>query len=263
VNPTLGLSWRPAEAVDVYAHYATSFQTPTTTELANRPDGAGGFNPILEPEKTRSYEIGLRGRIGDRFTYQLAAFTAEVTDELIGFQVPDFPARTFFRNAGSARHRGFEAAIAVAPVADLTARFSYSLTEAEFRDYRVGDEGFDGNRIPGIAPHRVEGILAWDPRGWYAEVDGRYLSRMQVNDANTATSPPYAVFDIRAGFDALDVLGLGLAPFAGVNNVLDRSFNTSVAINAFGGRYYEPGPPRSLFAGVRLILGQDASGPGP
>jgi iron complex outermembrane receptor protein len=45
------------------------------------------------------------------------------------------------------------------------------------------------------------------------------------------------------------------SPFAGVTNLLDRGYNTSVVINAFGGRYYEPGPGRSLYAGLRMQLG--------
>ncbi len=43
-------------------NYATAFQIPTTTELSNRPQGEGGFNPGLRPESMRSLEIGLIGR---------------------------------------------------------------------------------------------------------------------------------------------------------------------------------------------------------
>jgi iron complex outermembrane receptor protein len=43
-----------------------------------------------------------------------------------------------------------------------------------------------------------------------------------------------------------------------VGNLLDRAYNTSVVINAFGGRYYEPGPGRTFYAGARLTLGAPA-----
>ena len=42
------------------------------------------------------------------------------------------------------------------------------------------------------------------------------------------------------------------APFAGVTNLLDRAYNTSVTVNAFGRRYFEPGAGRSLYAGLEL-----------
>lgn len=49
--------------------------------------------------------------------------------------------------------------------------------------------------------------------------------------------------------------GARVAPFAGVVNLFDREHNTAVTVNAFGRRYYEPGPGRSFYAGVRLGLG--------
>jgi iron complex outermembrane receptor protein len=52
---------------------------------------------------------------------------------------------------------------------------------------------------------------------------------------------------------------ISLSPFAGVMNLLDRAYNTSVTVNAFGRRYYEPGPGRTGYAGVRLSLGMPDS----
>jgi len=39
-------------------------------------------------------------------------------------------------------------------------------------------------------------------------------------------------------------------PYLGVLNAFDRDYNTSVVVNANGGRFYEPGPPRSLYGGL-------------
>jgi iron complex outermembrane receptor protein len=53
------------------------------------------------------------------------------------------------------------------------------------------------------------------------------------------------VRDVRAG-------ALLLQPHIGVLNLFDRDHNTSVVVNAFGGRFYEPGPPRSLYGGLNF-----------
>jgi iron complex outermembrane receptor protein len=53
---------------------------------------------------------------------------------------------------------------------------------------------------------------------------------------------------------ALAVAGVGVEPYLGVENVFDRDYVAAVTVNAFGGRYYEPGPGRSLYAGLRLQL---------
>jgi iron complex outermembrane recepter protein len=58
VSPSMGVSFLASPALTLYGNVATAFQTPTTTELANRPDGAGGFNPELEPQLTVSFEAG-------------------------------------------------------------------------------------------------------------------------------------------------------------------------------------------------------------
>jgi iron complex outermembrane recepter protein len=39
-------------------------------------------------------------------------------------------------------------------------------------------------------------------------------------------------------------------PFVAVTNALDSRYSASVVINAFGGRYHEPGPGRSLLLGL-------------
>ena len=53
-----GISVRVGGLVAVWTDLATVFETPTTTELANRPDGAGGFNPDLNPQRSLMAEAG-------------------------------------------------------------------------------------------------------------------------------------------------------------------------------------------------------------
>jgi hypothetical protein len=43
-----------------YINLSTSFETPTTTELRNRPGASGGFNEGLKPQRAVNYEIGAR-----------------------------------------------------------------------------------------------------------------------------------------------------------------------------------------------------------
>ena len=60
---------------------------------------------------------------------------------------------------------------------------------------------------------------------------------------------------MRAGRDAISIGAMRASAFAGITNVLDATYNASVVINAFGGRYYEPAPGRSLYAGIGLAFG--------
>jgi iron complex outermembrane receptor protein len=255
-SPTLGLSVHPADALTLYANVATAFETPTTTELANRPDGADGFNPELRPERTVSYETGAKGRAGGWVTYEVAAYQARVRDALIPFEVAGAPGRQFFRNAGSARHRGVEAALGLGAVRGWTGRLAYTWIDARFRDYTVAGTSFAGKRVPGIAPHRVDGTVGWQAHaGPFAELSGRYEAATPADDANTARSPAFAVFDTRVGWDRARIAWGRATPFVGVTNLLNREYNASVTINAFGKRYFEPGPGRSAYVGLQLGFG--------
>jgi iron complex outermembrane receptor protein len=258
-SPMAGVSVSATPWLAFYANVATAFQTPTTTELANRPDGAGGFNPGLQPERTRSYEAGAKARRGGVWA-ELAAYRARVRDALVPFEVEGAPGRQFYRNAGEAVHRGFEASAGVQPWAALQLRAAYSYTDARFGDYVLGGTDLSGNRVPGIAPHRVEASAFWSRgTGPFAGVDVRHAARVPVADTDATgafASPAYTTADLRGGWSELRVGGIRATPSVGLTNAFDAEYNTSVVINAVRGRYYEPGPGRSLYAGVEVKLGR-------
>jgi iron complex outermembrane receptor protein len=248
----LGVGWAIAPALRLFASAGTAFETPTTTELANRADGAGGFNPQLEPERTRSIEAGARGRAA-RLAWELVVFDAGVRDKLLPFEVADAPGRQYFRNAGRTRHRGLEAGLQLdAPVGTVWATFTR--LDARFQDYLVAGVSLEGRRVPGVAGHWLEaGALATPVRGWHARVQLRRTGRTPVDDANTAFAPAYTLVGARVD-GVLAVAGIDVEPYLGVENFFDREYIAAVTVNAFGGRYYEPGSGRSLYAGLRLQL---------
>jgi iron complex outermembrane recepter protein len=253
VSPSAGIVWNAHPAADLYANVATVFETPTTTELANRPDGAGGFNPELEPQRARSLEVGARGDLGERSTYQLALYRTRIRNALIPFQVPEAQGRDFFRNAGTAVHRGVEAGLGLALLPNIAATVAYTYTDAVFDDYVVRGNRFDGNRVPGVAPHRWStGLNYRRAAGLFAGVETVHVSSIHVDDANSDRSPAYALLNARIGHTGIRVGRAEVAPFVGLNNLLDREYNAAVTINAFGGRFFEPGPGRSLYLGTSL-----------
>lgn len=258
-SPMLGVSVSAAPWLSVYANLATAFQTPTTTELANRPDGAGGFNPQLRPERTRSYEAGAKARRGSTWA-EVAVYRANVRDALVPFEVEGAPGRQFYRNAGEAVHRGWEASAGVQPFDALQLRAAYTRVDARFGRYEVGGTDLRGNRVPGIAPHRVEASAFWSRgTGPFAGVDVRYAARVPVADVDSAgafSSPAYTTVDLRGGWTELRAGVIRISPMVGLTNLFGVRYNTSVVINAVRGRYYEPGPGRSLYAGAEVKLGR-------
>ena len=153
ISPSVGLHVAATRSVGLFVNVGTSFESPTTTELANDPSGRGGFNPELNPQRSLSLEVGTRGVSDNTFAYELSVFRTGITDALVPIEVPDID-RTFYANAGSASHRGFEAAFTLAPGGRASLRATYSYTDAVFDDYVVDGTDYGGNQIPGLAPHR-------------------------------------------------------------------------------------------------------------
>ena len=252
-----GLTVRAADAATLYGNVSSSFETPTTTELANRPDTAGGFNPTLDPQTATNYELGVRGRMADRLTYSLAAYQVAVRGELIAYEEPSSPGRSFYRNAGRSRHRGLEvgAGVALAPGYSLDA--NYTASDFRYTRYVVGSRVLDGLRVPGIPPHWLDVVLHARPaavRGGCADVELRHSAGYPVDDTLNVTTDPWTTVDVRLGWDGI-VGGTAVHPYVGVANLFDRRYVSSVVINVARNRYFEPAPGRTLSFGLAVALG--------
>jgi iron complex outermembrane receptor protein len=268
VSGTVGLTVSPTPSFTAYANVGTSFETPTTTELANRPTGAGGFNPDLDPQTATNFEIGARGVVDGRANWSVALFQANVRDELISFEVQDtlFPGRRYFRNAGSARHRGLEigGAVGVARGLELISSWTYSAFEYTDYEIRIG-RNLKGQALPGIPTHALRLGLRAQPalaRGGWADVDFVYSSGISVDDTLAAAVPVdgWGVTNVRLGWQG-SVGRVRVAPFVALNNVFNKKYVGSVVINAAPlggapGRYYEPAPGRNLYLGFTLGAGR-------
>src|SRR3989454_370807 len=257
LSGSVGVALTPSDALTVYGNIGTSFETPTTTELTNRPNAAGGFNPDLQPQKATNYEIGVRGDVLGRLNYSVAVFQANVRDELIPYQLPP-TTRAYYQNAGKARHRGVELGAELEIVSGLNLTTNWTYSDFRYTSYTTGTHVLDGRAIPGIPQHWLHFLLRGRPalaRGAWAEVEETHSSGFFVNDTlNTSTSPWWTT-NVRVGWDGT-VGPLRLHPFVGFNNVFNRSYVGSVVINAAFGRYYEPAPGRNLYVGFSLGAGE-------
>ncbi|MEN2394828.1 TonB-dependent receptor [Pseudomonas halotolerans] len=84
VSPKFGLTYALTDQYTWYGQYAEGFRTPTAKALYGRFDNPdAGYsvapNPDLEPEKSKSYETGLRGRF-DAGSFDVAVFYNKYRD---------------------------------------------------------------------------------------------------------------------------------------------------------------------------------------
>ena len=252
VSPSVGIVVEATPDVELFGSVARSFETPTTTELVNRPTGAGGFNPDLEPQLGLTIEGGVRGRIADALALEATLFRTDLDDDLVPFEVPTDPGRQYFRNAGESRHSGWEVSLDGRLVEAARLRIAYTHVDARFRSFVTEGADYSGNRVPGLAPDRLDILAVLTSGPAFFEARALYQSSVPVDDAGQFSSPDFFVADARAGLERVTVGDVLASPYVAVANVFDRRYNSSVTVNAFGGRYFEPGPGRTYRIGLEV-----------
>jgi iron complex outermembrane receptor protein len=251
VSPAVGVVWRAAPLTSMYASVSTSFETPTTTELGNKPDGSAGINPELQPQRTVALEVGSKGllpTLGVR--WDLALFEARARDELVPFDIPNGAGRRFFRNAGRTLRRGGELGVQ-GETGPITLQAAYSYSRFRYVDYTVGTTSYAGRRIPGVPEHALATSVAL--RRGTATLSGTVdvASAMDVDDANSAQAPARTILGLALS-NTVELAGVRVAPLVALQNLGGARSVGSVSVNATGGKYFEPAPGRTLL--VRLGL---------
>uniref|UniRef100_A4XVG0 TonB-dependent receptor n=1 Tax=Ectopseudomonas mendocina (strain ymp) TaxID=399739 RepID=A4XVG0_ECTM1 len=250
LTPTLGASYALLPELNLYASWGKGLETPTLNELSYSGAG-GGFGFDLQPATSKQLEIGLKARLAEATSLQLALFQIDTDDELVVASASG--GRTRFQNAAQTRRRGVELAMESQLSETLRATLAYTRIDAAYRqDFTSGGRLIEaGNRLPGIPASTLYGELAWQPReGFSTALEGLYRSKLYVEDSNAAkAAPSYALFNWQARFE--QTLGaLTFNQVLRIDNLLDREYIGSVIVGESNGRYYEPGPERAWYVGA-------------
>jgi len=267
LSPSAGIFFRPNLYSRFYFNYSTSFQTPTTSELSNRPGIQGGFNPDLKPEKVYQLELGAEYIIKEiNSIFSAAVYFMNFSDLLIPYQIPGSE-EVFFRNAGKAENSGAEITMDTSPLKNFSASFSFSFMNFVFKNYEAEYEGnvyqLRNNKVPGV-PKQVFSAQfryifdfgVWTKLKFYRN-DDYYTNDFNgappgsVSPQNNFINESYFKIDFRTGY-IIKMNNLSPEIFFGINNLLNEKYSGSVIANAAGERYFEPSPERTWYLGIQF-----------
>jgi iron complex outermembrane receptor protein len=230
----------------------TSFRSPTVFDLYRDLRLSSGQlllgNPALEPERLTSWEVGVRQMVGGAWSFDAAYYENHISDlvqravDLAG-DPTGFTSRHF--NAGRARTRGAELAVTWRPARWLTARPTYTFTNARIVENAAAPATV-GRQVTFVPRHMAAGTVTALVRRLAVTLTGRYQSAVFATDTNTdvVRNVPGA-YDLFAELDAAATWTLrpGVSVNASIENLLNRHYYLF---------YRNPG--RVASAGVRLRL---------
>jgi len=140
-DPAFTIEYRLADDVNSYARYATGYRAGGFNSASPPAGFAAGF----EPEKVKSYELGVKADFWQgRARVNVAAFINDYTD----LQVDQVRSPAIFMdtvNAGEATMQGFEVEATAQLTRGLTANVSYGYLDSKYDRYI--DNGVDKAKL--------------------------------------------------------------------------------------------------------------------
>ncbi|CAJ0775989.1 Vitamin B12 transporter BtuB [Ralstonia condita] len=286
-NPAIGLNWNPTPGLTAYATYNEGMRAPTAIELACADPAApcslpNNFiaDPPLKPVVSKTFEVGLRGRVGQATTWSAAVYNTTLNDDIQFVSAGAASTLGFFQNVGRTRRQGFELA-GRTQAGPLGISASYSYVSATYRsawtEHSPSNSSADaggnisikpGDRIPGIPESTAKLRLDYSatPKwkiGTSLVWRGSIYARGDENnaDANGRLSG-YFLADLDTTYQVTRQLQV----FATVSNLFNHRYqsfgvlganaftgpnNTFNGTNPVSGQFVAPGAPRSVWIGLR------------
>jgi iron complex outermembrane recepter protein len=257
-----GAAWSPLPSLSVYADWGQGFTPPSTEELLNNPAHIGGFNQSMSASTSRQVEAGARGTAGGSLYYDAAVFRMTTDNDFQRYRVPSRPLETFYRNTGATRRTGLELYLAWHPLTDLAVRTAYTYSDFIYTSYEPDAASVVGGRLPNIPEHMASLDVQYTPGDhWIVGGGFRLQNRLYVDPANTVWTGGYTLFNARLAYRWTGKTHAGEIMLSG-RNLLDKNYIAFTEPDP-DGNYFQPGPGREVFLGIRLRFGGFAADPYP
>ena len=233
-----GVVYEAVPDLHLYASLSTAAEPGGTLLLANPQQSQ------LRLTTARQAEIGVKQSLWEgRGEWTVALYDIRKRNVF----VPD-PQRPADRIAiGQQSSRGLELTAAWRPAPQWQLQANAAWVRARYDDYQSGNPpvSYNGHRPPMTPALALNLGLGWRPApAWRFDAWLRRLSRVYVNDANTATLPAYATLDLSAAWQASPQTEITFR----VRNATNALYAHAVY---YSGTQAMLAPPRSYEIGVK------------
>jgi outer membrane receptor protein involved in Fe transport len=256
VAPKLGITYNFGNNKGIYANYSVGFQPPETGDLYSSRQLTQ-----LKQATFDNYEAGgWFSAFNKKLYFELSIFDLEGHNEIINQLLPDNTTQN--QNAGATRHRGIEYSLTLAPVKELTFRFSGTNarhTYVEYSEvttnYTTGTNtvtSYDGKRMNNAPAWIANSELTYKPQylpGFRIATEWQHINQYYTNPANTKTYSGYDIYNLRLGYDVKSSVLKGAGIWFNVLNLTNKLYATTVTSSQYGDTY-NAAPPRTYTLGI-------------
>jgi iron complex outermembrane receptor protein len=243
VSPTVSLIYKPIPALTTYATFAQSIE-----EGDQAPAGTANANQFMAPYRDRSYEVGAKYALSDRFL---------VTVD--GFRITRPSAQTLadnvFQVVGTQRNWGSELFVQ----GDVTHEFSVygGVTYIDARLEGTGNAATNNKLVVGVPQFKEDVVLDLHPDltpglGFTAAVHSE--SARAATDTNNSSAPGYATVDLGVRYSTAVMTEHHAVFRFQVINVSDTRYYSSIAdgniVGSPGANTAYSGAPRTFEASI-------------
>lgn len=253
-------SYNYSDTGRTYLRYERGFTSPGPSLLTNKYGGSYYLNN-LDSQTYNSFEIGMSDYKG--FTaINLSLFYSLTDKEIYTYMSSGMTNSNILNyNLDKTERYGFE--IKLEQYIDkLTLSQTYQYINAEIKKGKeklfdgngnvITGESLSGNKIAGVPEHRFTLGAKYDFTNSF-NINGEvvYNGNSYINNNNKyGKQNNYVVTNIRANYN----MDNGLSLFAGINNLFDEEYCTSVSYSQSEGYTYDPAAERNYYVGFRYSL---------
>lgn len=253
-------SYNYSDTGRTYLRYERGFTSPGPSLLTNKYGGSYYLNN-LDSQTYNSFEIGMSDYKG--FTaINLSLFYSLTDKEIYTYMSSGMTNSNILNyNLDKTERYGFE--IKLEQYIDkLTLSQTYQYINAEIKKGKeklfdgngnvITGENLSGNKIAGVPEHRFTLGAKYDfTKNFNINGEVVYNGNSYINNNNKyGKQNNYVVTNIRANYN----MDNGLSLFAGINNLFDEEYCTSVSYSQSEGYTYDPAAERNYYVGFRYSL---------
>jgi len=227
----LGALYHITDMLSAYAQYGQGFQVPAYDlayiEHYNQATSEYIYEIIpsddLSPEQSDSYEIGLRGHLGN-FAFTSAIFQNDYSDfletTLISREMVNNPDGSFSHIYDTFQYQNIDSVTIKGAELGITYYASDNLSLYANAAYQDGKNDTTGKYITSITPLSGTFGIAYEANNWASDLVVNWADRMtKVNDEQLE-APGYGAVDWLLNYQMTDEIKFNLA----VNNIFDKEY---------------------------------------